>query len=350
MKILHTADIHLGAKNIKLPLDKQTEIRNEQNLLITKLFQKAYQEDYDIVLICGDLFHAKNVQSKIVANFFKAVENFSRPVLYVKGNHDERFDFNITLPSNFIMLDNYNPFYRLDNVVFFGQVAPDIIEKYYDKTLKNILLLHGDINNRTSSDFVDINIYTSKYHFDYIALGHVHSSSKFDIAGVEAAYPGSLFSNGFDETGDKGYIEVIVEDNVKVNFVSYPSRHYCIVNCDITGLANYSDIINKIKNELKDNCSRDDLARVILSGYYTEDSEKYIHSIERDLKDSYYYFELVDNTKLKIDFEKIKNEDLSFQAEFLLLVENEEKDEELKNKICQLGIEALRGDDISIWY
>ena len=348
MKILHTADIHLGVKNIKLPLERQTEIRNEQNLLITKLFQKAYQEDYEAVLICGDLFHSKNVQSKIVTNFFNAVENFSRPVLFVMGNHDEKFDFNIPLPSNFIILDDKNPFYRLDNVMFFGQVSPDIIEKYYDKNLKNILLLHGDISNKTSSDFVDIGVYTSQCHFDCIALGHIHNSSKFDISGISAVYSGSLFSNGFDETGDKGYVEVVIDENVKTNFITFPSRRYVIVNCDITNLIAYNDILNKVKASLEQTAKKDDLVRVILSGYYTEESEKYIHALERDLKDNFYYFELIDSTKLTIDFEKIKNEDLSFKAEFLLLVENEESDEELKNKICQLGIEALRGDDISI--
>ncbi len=348
MKILHTADLHLGAKNIKLPLDKQTEIRNEQNLLITRLFDKAYQNEYDVILICGDLFHAKNIQSKIVNNFFKAVENFSRPVLYVKGNHDEKFDFSVTIPDNFIILDENNPTYKLEDVMFFGHISPNTIDKYYNKNLKNILLLHGDIKNKTSSDFVDINMYTSKFHFDYIALGHTHSFEKFNFAGVVAAYPGSLFSNGFDETGEKGYIEITLEENLKVNFVSYPGRRYVIANCDITNLINYNEIIDKIQSELKKIGSKDDLARVILYGYYTEESEKYIHSIEQVLKEQFYYFELIDNTKLKIDFEKIKNEDLSFKAEFLLLVEKGEQDEELKNKISQLGIEALRGDDISI--
>ena len=90
MKILHTADIHLGAKNVRLSLDRQAKIREEQNRLITNLFSDAYRNDYDVVLICGDLFHSKNISSKITNNFFRSVENFVRPVLYVKGNHDEK--------------------------------------------------------------------------------------------------------------------------------------------------------------------------------------------------------------------------------------------------------------------
>ena len=145
MKILHTADIHLGAKNTKLPLEKQIQLRNEQNLIIFNLLKQAYQNDFDIIVICGDLFHSKNIQSKIISNFFDCVKNFSRPVLYIKGNHDEKFDFAEKIPSNFIILDEENPYFILNNVMFWGQVKKETILKFYNNEMKNILLLHGDI-------------------------------------------------------------------------------------------------------------------------------------------------------------------------------------------------------------
>ena len=63
----------------------------------------------------------------------------------------------------------------------------------------------------------------------------------------------------------------------------------------------------------------------------------------------YFYIEIVDKSKLKIDIEKYKNELLSFKAELINLVENQEElDEQQKSLICQLAIEALKGDDLSI--
>ena len=344
MKFLHTADIHLGAKNIKLSLDKQSQIRAEQNALISRLFDRT-GEDYDAVLICGDLFHNKSVPAGITSNFFRAVEEFGRPVLYIKGNHDEKFDFK-NLPSNFVILDEDNPFVSFGDTVIYGQVSPETISKSYDKTKTNILMLHGDIQNRTSGDFIDVHQYVDKFDFKYVALGHVHSYSEFKLNKSVMVYSGSLFSNGFDESGDKGFVEIYT-DELKFTFHPFATRRYMICSCDITDILSYKDMLNKIKAELSKNaCKESDLIRIILTGYYTEESNKYINAIKTELS-NYFYLEIVDQSKLKIDFDKIKEDTLSFKAEFLLLVEQNESGA-VKEKICQLGIEALRGDDISI--
>ena len=89
MKILHIADLHLGVQNKKLPLDKQNIIKNEMLVQVENLFDKAKLENFDVVLICGDLFHGKSVTSKIKHTFFSSVEKFQNPVLYIQGNHDE---------------------------------------------------------------------------------------------------------------------------------------------------------------------------------------------------------------------------------------------------------------------
>ena len=62
----------------------------------------------------------------------------------------------------------------------------------------------------------------------------------------------------------------------------------------------------------------------------------------------YFYIEIVDNSKLKIDINSLKNETLSFKNEFISLVENSELTESLKQEIINLGIEALKGEDFSL--
>ena len=348
MKILHTADIHLGAKNLKLDIDRQNYLKNEELLQLKNLFEKAYKEDYDAFLICGDLFHSKNLPAKLYNSFFSMVEEFMRPVIYIKGNHDENNVLIDKLPDNFIVLDENRPNFRLDSVVFWGQVEPSIIASNIDKKDFNILMLHGNINNKNDRDFVDINVYNPS-SFDYIALGHIHSYDIFKSGETTTAYSGSLFSNGFDETGDKGYIDVELYDkgNVKATFMPYSAHRYMICNCDITDLEDFRDILSCVKDNLKI-CTKQDLVRVVLNGYVTENCDKFLQTLKAELSD-YLYIEIVDNSKLKIDFDKIKNEELSFKAEFLMLVEKSEEGEDAKNKICQIGIEALRGDDISLW-
>lgn len=347
MKILHTADIHLGVVNGKLPIEKQTVFRNNRNISIEILFNEAIKEDYDVVLICGDLFHLKNVPSKTIRIFFNNVESFNRPVLYIKGNHDEKFDFDIEMPSNFIILDEESPFYKLDNTVFWGPKSKEALKENYNKDNKNILLLHGELRNQSDNDYININDYIEDYFFDYIALGHVHSFEKIQLGNSWAVYPGSLFSNGFDESGIKGYVQVTLDKDLSIEYVPFISTGYKICECDITGFNSYNDLLTRARNAVDEKCSLNDMVRLVLKGYYTEDNNKYLDNLKRDFSD-YFYFEIVDNSKLFIDFDKLKNERLSFKAEFLKLVEENEDDEIIRNKIWQLGIEALRGDDISI--
>ena len=347
MKVLHISDLHLGAKNLKLTPEKQSFLKSENSILVENLFEKA-KEDVDVILICGDLFHSKSVSSKIKESFFKAVENFSKPVVYIKGNHDENFNF-LNVPSNFIILDNTNPTLNIDNVVFWGMVDQSIYEKKFNETKTNILLLHGNIENHSDNDFVDVEKFLH-YPFDYVAMGHIHQYKVLNIIGRFYVYCGSLFSNGFDECGPKGYVELIIDGkNCIHKFVPYSKRCYRICECNITEINNYNQLINKINQELIiGHFSKDDLIKVVLTGYFEENFEKNIDLIVNEFND-YFYFEIEDKSKLKIDLEKLKNEKLSFKAEFIEIVESQnDLDDQDKNKICQLGIEALKGDDLSI--
>jgi len=64
--------------------------------------------------------------------------------------------------------------------------------------------------------------------------------------------------------------------------------------------------------------------------------------------EDYFYIEIENQTTLEIDFDKIKSEKLSFKYEFINLVENSELSEDEKNAVCRIGIEALKGEDLSI--
>ena len=327
MKILHTADIHLGVKNGKLSKDKQNLLKDETIYNIRHLFEIAKEENYDVILICGDLFHSKTIASKFVNVFFDAVKEFENPVIYINGNHDETFILPTTVPSNFVYLDNINPVFSYGDFKFFSQ--------YYETNLSlnvhenNILLLHGNIENTRDSDYFDINKYLNK-GFDYIALGHVHQHKKYKKGKDIFAYPGCLFSNGFDEGGEKGYISLEIEDKL------------------IKNLKNNLEIFNKIENDLKDNkVSFQDLIKVVLTGEVNEDCEKSLPLILQKFE-NYFYFEIQDNTTFKIDIDKIKNEKLSFKYEFISLVENSDIDAESKRLISEIGLSALKGEDLKI--
>ncbi|WP_262151155.1 metallophosphoesterase family protein [Chryseobacterium foetidum] len=86
MKILHTADWHLGKR-----LDRFSRLE-EQVLVMNEIVQIADEYNVDLVLIAGDLFDTFNPSTEAVELFYKTLKRLSlngkRPVIAISGNHD----------------------------------------------------------------------------------------------------------------------------------------------------------------------------------------------------------------------------------------------------------------------
>ncbi len=86
MKILHTADWHLGKK-----LEKFSRLE-EQKLVLEEIIEIANIQDVDLVLIAGDLFDAFNPPTEAIDLFYKTLKrltnNGKRAVIAIAGNHD----------------------------------------------------------------------------------------------------------------------------------------------------------------------------------------------------------------------------------------------------------------------
>lgn len=86
MKILHTADWHLGKR-----LDNFSRL-DEQKEVLEEICTMADKENVDAVLIAGDLFDTFNPPTEAVELFYKTLKKLSndgkRAVIAIAGNHD----------------------------------------------------------------------------------------------------------------------------------------------------------------------------------------------------------------------------------------------------------------------
>ena len=86
MKILHTADWHLGKK-----LDRFSRIE-EQRAVMREIVQIANAQKVDVVIIARDLFDNFTPNTDAIELFYKTVKQLSlggrRPVVAISGNHD----------------------------------------------------------------------------------------------------------------------------------------------------------------------------------------------------------------------------------------------------------------------
>ena len=86
MKILHTADWHLGKR-----LDRFSRIE-EQRAVMEEIVQIANDQKVDMVIVAGDLFDNFTPNTDAVELFYKTLKQLScegkRPIVAISGNHD----------------------------------------------------------------------------------------------------------------------------------------------------------------------------------------------------------------------------------------------------------------------
>lgn len=86
MRILHTADWHLGKR-----LDSFSRI-HEQREVLQEIIEIADREQVDVVIVAGDLFDTFNPPVEAVELLYETLKKLSnngrRPVIAIAGNHD----------------------------------------------------------------------------------------------------------------------------------------------------------------------------------------------------------------------------------------------------------------------
>lgn len=87
MKILHTSDLHLGAK-----IENLLQI-DQQQAILDEIVKIANENQIDVVAIAGDVFHTATPSAQAEDLFYNFLENLTknndRVVLVIAGNHDD---------------------------------------------------------------------------------------------------------------------------------------------------------------------------------------------------------------------------------------------------------------------
>lgn len=345
MKIIHTADIHLGSKiDSKFPNEISKERKIEIRKTFLKLVEYAKNNDIKIILLSGDIFDSDKPTRKDKEFFYSVVENNPEiDFLYLKGNHDS----SKANQQEFLNLKTFSSswnYYKYGNVVISGiELLSENLSSYHstlalDKNDVNIVMLHGQVGSSTN----DINIgkLRNKY-IDYLALGHIHSfkKDKIDDRG-EYVYCGCLEPRGFDEIGEKGFVELeIIDNKVKSKFISFSSRKINEVKVDVSLLNNAYAMYMKVKNEV--NFNENDIYRIILTGQIDFEIEDLNVDVANYLAPYCYFINVKDKTERTLDISKFEH-DLSLRGEFVRIVyANSNYSDEEKIKIITLGLKVL---------
>ena len=220
LRLLHTADVHLGARHADLG-DRAATQRERQFAAFVATIDLARAEKVDLVLSAGDLFDS-NVQprrsvERAAAQLKRLVEARIRIVI-TPGTHDvydrasiyRAYDLAAlsgAVGSDLVtVLDPEHPevfLSALDLMVhgrcFATKRAPysplqgvDVSKDH--RAAWHVGLLHASIAIEGKTDGDEVVITTDEIaasHLDYLALGHWHSTSKGKAGKVTYAYAGA---------------------------------------------------------------------------------------------------------------------------------------------------------------
>ena len=361
MKIIHCADLHLDSKmETNFSREQARERRYEILGTFEKMIGYAVENDIEIILIAGDMFDTpQNQQKTIKDRVIDAIRSAgSIDFLYLQGNHDNDGFFKSMedRPKNLKLFSKEWTGYRYGDIVVSGiEFSQEGNKDIYsglslDENDFNIVTLHGQVSEYGSSkdaSLINLKALENKY-IDYLALGHIHSyvEDKLDYRGVYC-YPGCLEGRGFDEFGRKGFVVLHIESgNLSTEFIPIARRTFHEIKVDVSDCKEAS-AINSLVKEKVSGISSGDIVRLIFQGEVLEDTEVDTYYIEEKLKDQYYFSQVLDETEVKIDYLKYKN-DISLKGEFIRKVKDLDISEKEKGKVIKMGIDAIVGKEVRL--
>ncbi len=351
MRFIHCADIHLDAplRSVFSAGDAKA-YRQEVLNNFARLVRFADENGFDGLLISGDLFDSNCTSAKTVRYVLDLFRKYpDLGIYYLAGNHDENgFSGIDDLPENLHLFGKSWKYYKIDNIRIAGGSEPNQDNLKLPTDTVNIVLLHGQVDGNGKGEYaVSLRKLRDK-NIDYLAMGHIHERKEFqiDARGV-ACYSGCLMGRGFDECGQKGYIEIEVNGSkIGHRFVPFAPHTFFERRVDIGNCHGTFDTENLVADETKD-IDKNDFCRLILTGSVSIDDKPDISALESALHDRFALLRIKDETTLAINPADYAN-DISLKGEFVRQVLASELDEKTKERVILCGIRALRGEELDL--
>ncbi|MEO6206877.1 MAG: DNA repair exonuclease [Candidatus Limnocylindrales bacterium] len=319
LRIIHTADVHLGARHGDLG-DQAAGQRERQFAAFVAAIDLALREKVDLFLVAGDLFDS-NVQprrsvERVAAQFKRLGEAKIRTVV-APGTHDcyERasiyraYDLKALAGSTAdddrvtVMTPDYPSVHltACDVVVhapvFATKRAPHSPLRGLDaaedptKATWHIGMVHGSIAIPGKTDRDEVVITTDEIaatHLDYLALGHWHSAQQGKSGDVTYAYAGAPEPVALDQ--DRAGKVLLVEldqvagrKQVTVTEHQVGKTRFLRTELDAASIASQPDFIAALERQADPDLVLD--ARIV--GVRTDELDLDVDEIESALAPSF---------------------------------------------------------------
>jgi exonuclease SbcD len=369
LKILHTADIHLGAKFSRLG-NKGSSQREQLRATFKNIMAMAIDERVSIVLIAGDLFDSNQQPQRnidLVIEQFNLLGSNNIPVCLIPGTHDSfdsssiyrKVDFEGKCPNLKIFTDeniSCKEYPSLDLTVY-GK--PNLSNRSYTSPLKglkrstsskfHIAMAHGSlyIPEKIAEDDHVFKLEEVKASgMNYLALGHWHKV--YNCSEEPPAWYSGPPEWISDQTEKGGVLLISLSDTGDVNVEPrmLGLRAYDEIEID---MGEVQDLV-KLKARISEGANQNLIRKVNLKGL--RDAELVINPEElvTELEEKFFHLSVTDKSHPKSG--KItEDEERLIRSRFIKLMErqiegSEGEGKDIAENALQYGIALLDGKEV----
>lgn len=373
IKIMHAADLHLGARLPGLG-DKATARRNEILRSFFHMLEICASENVDYLLLAGDFLESSEItEQQIQAIRERIAEAASLKILITPGNHDYMAPdspYASSWPENVHIfcgaceaLTDPEKELVIYGAGFSGTYQERSLltlpwEEERKKTpgYTRLLVVHGDWNQPESPYHPILPEALPPDFFTYVALGHVHKRSPLQTVGhTTVAYSGCPDGTGFDETGVKGvYLGTVEPMHCDLHFRALSTRLFVRQEVDGSHLSSQREAEERLMAALQEAhmAGFDDsniAARLLLTGAVDEKEPVDWALLQETLREKLYWLEIRDLRVPALDWEQLKQEESLkgyFAAELYARWKKAAPEErETLERALRFGLEAFNGKD-----
>ena len=317
LRLLHTADVHLGARHADLG-DRAATQRERQFAAFVATIDLALGEKVDLVLIAGDLFDS-NVQPK--RSVERAASQLQRLVdarirlVIAPGTHDVYDRASIyrayDLPamagavgSDLVTVldpDHSDVHLKSLDVVVHGRCFPTKRAPHSplqgldtakdDRATWHVGLLHAALAIEGKTDGDEVVITTDEIaatHLDYLALGHWHSTTKGRAGKTSYAYSGAPEPIALHQDGAGNALLVSLEESDGKKTVTVEERKVGRtrvekVQLDAASVGSQPSLVSK----LAERADEDLVLDVEIIGVKPDELDVHVDEVETELADRF---------------------------------------------------------------
>jgi len=300
LKLLHTADWHLGRRFPSFDEKHRLTLMRERLKVLDRILHAAHLHAVDAVLCAGDLFEEPNPDREWWEPVARKLSTApcQAPIFLLPGNHDPLLPGSVYYPdhpfrralppwAHVVDRDDYS--FELNGAAILyarpcrsqaGQDDPALAllaREAGDERIR-IGMVHGSTFDAVETHFPIAKDAAARRGFDYLAIGDTHGFRDVPPGGIPpVVYPGTPEPMTFGEQGAGNVVAVFVSRSRRVSFHPEPVAYWTWSDRTVRSLA-----------ELRDLRAEPHLARTVLrltldlrlSAGELEESEQILRDLE----------------------------------------------------------------------